>query len=194
MENLTEETLEKLDADIDSLRVQFDQYFMGMRKTAPEMERGRITFLVRRMANIQSANYAIKFKFQQLVAKFNSYSQYWERIQQKIESGQISRDRLKTVLATGPLPENGKPAAPPKTGEKAAASDEITDTKIDQIYKQLVDSRKQMNQAGPVDKEKLGAALKKQIGQLKEKYKDKKMEFEIVVDQGQTKIKARQKK
>jgi len=193
MENLTEETLEKLDADIDSLRIQFEQYFMGMRKTAPEMERGRITFLLRRMANVQSANYALKFKFQQLVAKFNSYSQYWERIQQKIESGQISRDRLKAVLATGPLPENGKPAAA-KTAEKTAPDEEISSDKLDQIYKQLVDSRKQMNQAGAVDKDKLGAALNKQLKQLKEKYKDKKMEFEIVVDKGQTKIKARQKK
>ena len=53
METLNEEALEKLDADIDSLRIQYEQYFMGMRKTAPEMERGRIQFLLRRMANIR---------------------------------------------------------------------------------------------------------------------------------------------
>jgi len=196
MEALTEETLVKLDADIDGLRVQFEQYFMGMRKTAPEMERGRIQFLLRRLANAQSANYALKFKFSQTTAKFSSYNQYWERIQQKIESGQLSRDRLKSVLATGPVPENGKDQKKDKAAEKPAgpaAGDDLSAAKLDQIYTQLVDSRKQMNQAANIDKEKLGAALKKQMGALKEKYKDKKMEFEVVVESGQTKIKARRK-
>jgi len=191
MENLDKETLDKVDTDIDNLRIQFDQYFMGMRKTAPEMERSRLTYLFRRLANLQTSNYALKFKFHQLVAKFNSYSQYWERIQQKIETGQISRDRLKVVLATGPLEEEKKDAKP---AAKAAESELISDAKIDQVYGQLVQSRKQLNQPAAVDKEKLAEALKKQMGQLKEKYKDKKMEFEIVVENGQTKIKARAKK
>ena len=103
------------------------------------------------------------------------------------------------MLATGPIDETkkAKPRASPrrKPGKsRPSPRDELPDAKLDQIYSQLVDSRKQMNQAGAVDKGKLGAALKKQIGQLKEKYKDKKMEFEIVVESGQTKIKARQKK
>jgi hypothetical protein len=198
METLDLEILEKLEAEIESLRIQYEQYFMGMRKNAPEMDRTRITFELRRMANIQSANYAIKFKFQQMTARFNSYNQYWERIIQKLESGQLSRDRLKSVVNTGPLPENGKEAkkekAPYKPEEKGAAQEEFSNEKLDQIYGQLIESRKQMNQSGTVDKEKLGQALKKQMGQLKEKYKDKKVEFEVVVESGQTKIKARTKK
>lgn len=198
METLDLEILEKLEAEIESLRIQYEQYFMGMRKNAPEMDRTRITFQLRRMANIQSANYAIKFKFQQMTARFNSYNQYWERIIQKLESGQLSRERLKSVAASGPLPENGKEAkkekAPSKPEEKGAGQEEFSNEKLDQIYGQLVESRKQMNQAGTVDKEKLGQALKKQMGQLKEKYKDKKVEFEVVVESGQTKIKARTKK
>jgi len=205
METLELETLEKLEADIDSLRIQYEQYFMGMRKTAPEMDRSRITFLLRRMTNIQSSNYALKFKFQQIVARFNSYSQYWERIQQKLESGQMSRDRLKTVLSAGPVDDKDvqKGKAAETAGSKAAAkpgsaapadSGDVSSAKIDQIYNQLVESKKALNQTVNVDKEKLGAALKKQMTQLKEKYKDKKMEFEIVVESGQTKIKAKAKK
>ena len=198
MDTLDLETLEKVEADIESLRIQFEQYFMGMRKTAPEADRTRITYLLRRMANIQVNNYAIRFKFQQMTARFSSYNQYWERITQKLESGQISRDRLKNVIDTGPIAENGKTAkkekAPAQAAAPAAEQDSISTEKLDQIYGQLVESRKQMNQAAAVDKEKLGAALKKQMGQLKEKYKDKKVEFEIVVESGQTKIKARTRK
>ena len=198
MDTLDLETLEKVEAEIESLRIQFEQYFMGMRKTAPEADRTRITYLLRRMANIQVNNYAIRFKFQQMTARFSSYSQYWERIMQKLESGQMSREKLKHVLDTGPLPAEDKGAkkekAPAQAAAPAAEQDPISSEKLDQIYGQLVESRKQMNQAAAVDKEKLGAALKKQMGQLKEKYKDKKVEFEIVVESGQTKIKARTKK
>jgi hypothetical protein len=198
MEALDQESLEKVEADIESLRIQFEQYFMGMRKTAPEADRTRITYLLRRMANIQVNNYALRFKFQQITARFSSYTQYWERIQQKLESGQMSRERLKNVINTGPLPADGKDAKKEKAPASAPAPfadpDPVSAEKLDQIYGQLLESRKQMNQAAGVDKEKLGAALKKQMGQLKEKYKDKKVEFEIVVESGQTKIKARTKK
>jgi len=191
---INDELLEKLDTDIDNLRIQFEQYFMGIRKTLPENERTALQYRIRRLANVPCANYAIKYKFQQLVAKFNSYNQYWERIIQRLESGQISRERLKAYLKTGPIGEESKPEALEGKGKSKKEPEELGSEKLEQIYQQLTESRKSLNQPINLSKEKLGEALKKQMAQIKEKYKDKKLEFEVVVQDGQAKLKAKAKK
>jgi len=188
METITEEILEKLEHDIDTLRVQFEQYFLGARKTAPENERTSLQYRIRRLANIHITNYALRFKFQQLVAKFNAYNQYWNRMMQKLESGMLSRDQLKAVLSSGPaVPERKKPKEKP-------AEEDLKPEKLEQIYQQLVSERKKLNQSANINKEKLEQTLKKQIKTLKEKYKDKKLEIDVVVEGGQAKLKARVKK
>jgi len=191
---INEELLEKLDTDIDSLRVQFEQYFMGSRRTMPENERTALQYRIRRLANIPCVNYAIKYKFQQLVAKFNSYNQYWERIVQRLESGQLSRDRLKVYLKTGPIGEEPKTQALEESNKSKKEPEELGSEKLEQIYQQLAESRKSLNQPMNLSKEKLGEALKKQMAQIKEKYKDKKLEFKVVVQDGQAKLKAKAKK
>ena len=190
---LNEETLDKLDHDIDTLRIQFEQYFMGARKRMPENDRTAIQYRLRRMSNIPTANYALKYQFQQLVAKFNAYNQYWNRIIQKIESGQISREKLKSLLDSGPEPEKEKEEKEKKQ-KPVDEKSELSSEKLDQVYRQLAEAKRQQNQELTITKEKLEQTLKKQMEALKEKYKDKKLEFDVVVEAGQTKIKAKVKK
>jgi len=191
METINEEILEKLEHDIDTLRTQFEQYFLGSRRTAPENERTSLQYRLRRLSNVPISNYALKYKFQQLVAKFNAYNQYWNRMMQKIESGMISREQLRAVLSTKPLSEEEVRKRKEKT---QPSKEELSSEKIDQIYNQLVEARKKMNQPVKIDKTKLEQSLKKQIKTLKEKYKDKKLEIDVVVEGGQAKLKAKIKK
>jgi len=196
METLDKETLEKLDQEIDGLRIHFEQYFMGSRKRMPEQDRTTLQYKLRRMANLQSANFALKYQFQQLVAKFNSYNQYWNRIIQKIESGQLSREKLKLVLASGPMEEKEgeKKKEEKKEPAKPAVKEDLSSEKLDQVYRQLADAKKQANQQMSMSKEKLEQTLKKQIDQIKEKYQGKHLEFDVVVESGQAKLKAKAKK
>ncbi len=196
METLDKETLDKLDQEIDSLRIHFEQYFMGSRKRMPEQDRTTLQFKLRRMANLQSANFALKYQFQQLVAKFNSYNQYWNRIIQKIETGQMSRERLKSVLASGPTDgkEGDKKKEEKKEPAPPAVKEDLSSDKLNQVYQQLAESKKQANQQMTLSRDKLEQTLKKQIDQIKEKYKGKNLEFDVVVESGQAKLRAKAKK
>ena len=146
METIDQETLEKLEHDIDTLRMQYEQYFLGSRKTAPENERTSLQYRIRRLSNVQVSNYALKYKFQQLVAKFNAYNQYWNRMMQKIESGMLTREQLRAVLSTKPLAEEAVRQKRKKQEEAKRAKDELAPEKIDQVYRELVENRKKMNQ------------------------------------------------
>lgn len=193
-DKLSEEVLDKLDFDVDGLRVKFEQYFMGSLKRMPENDRTAIQYRLRRMANLQTSNYAVKYQFQQIVAKFNSYNQYWNRIIQKIESGQISRDRLKSYLASGPMEEKEEKAEGKTEPAQPKAKEDLSTDKLDQVYQQLLEAKKAQNQQMTMSREKLEQTLKKQVDQIKEKYKDKKLEFEVVVESGQARLRAKAKK
>ena len=194
-DKLSEEVLDKVDHDIDTLRIQFEQYFMGSRKKMPENERTSLQYRLRRMANIPTSNYAIKYQFQQLVAKFNSYNQYWNRLIQRLESGQMSREKLKLYLATGPMEEKEEEKKKPEPApEKPVARPDLAPERLDQVYQQLLEAKRQQNQQLTMSKEKLEQTLKKQIEQIKEKHKGKKLEFDVVVEAGQAKLRAKAKK
>ncbi len=190
---LNEEVLEKIEHDIDTLRIQFEQYFMGSRKRMPESERTALQYRLRRMANVPSSNYALKYQLQQLVAKFNSYNQYWNRIILRIESGVLSREKLKAVLASGPTEDDitGKQKEAPAT---PAGKEDLSTDKLDSVYRQLSEAKQQQNQQMSLSREKLEQTLKKQIAGLKEKYQGKNLEFDVVVEAGQAKLRAKAKK
>ncbi|HUT52115.1 MAG TPA: MXAN_5187 C-terminal domain-containing protein [bacterium] len=183
-EVLNEEILESLEKRVDDLRNQYEQYFMGARKRPPEQERTTVTFIIRRLANQNAPNTRLRFRFQQLTSKFNSYNQYWNRTLQQIESGTYFRDRFKQQMHAGAAEEGAPPPPPP---EKKAP---VSDSHIDEVYKDFVAARKQLNQAGGVSKEKLAENIKKQAAALQEKYKGKQIKFKVVVEEGKAKLKA----
>ncbi len=182
MEVIDDDTLDKLEKRIDEVRMAYEQYFLGSRKRAPEQQKTSVQFLVRRLANQYTPNTKLRFRFQQLTAKFNSYNQYWNRTMQQIESGTYHRDRFKAQLRSKTI--DPKPA--PKTADKPAPG-----SNIDKLYDDLVSAREQCKQSTQgLSKEKLEATINKQLPKLQEKYKGKKVEFKVVVEGGQAKLKA----
>lgn len=189
MEVLDGENLDLLEKRIEELRMWYEQFFLGSRRTPPEQQKTSVQYLIRRLSNQQNPNYQIRFRFQQLVAKFNSYNQYWERIMHQIETGTYKRDLFKAAMHSGASPaaaeqKKGKGRKPGKEGG-------VSDQKVDKLYDEMVKARKSLNQSVEgLSKEKLHATIKKQLPKLQEKYKDKKVDFKVVVEGGQAKLKA----
>jgi hypothetical protein len=181
-EVLNEELLESLEKRVDDLRNQYEQYFLGARKRPPEQERTAVTFTIRRLANQNAPNTRLRFRFQQLTSKFNSYNQYWNRTLQQIESGTYFRDRFKQQLHSS---EEGEAPPPP-----ARPKGPVPDSHIDEVYHQFVAARKELKQAGGVSREKLAENIRKQAAALQEKYKGKEIRFKVVVEEGKAKLKA----
>ena len=185
-EVINEELLDRLEKQIDDLRNQFEQYFLGSRKKAPEQELTTGTFIIRRISNQTITQTRMRFRFQQLTSKFNSYNQYWNRTLQQIESGTYFRDRFKQKIKAIDKAEPVAPAPKPKAEKKSG----IPDDHIDAVYKDFVAAREQCNQAGSISRDKLAETIQKQAEALKDKYKGKDVRFKVVVENGQAKLKA----
>jgi hypothetical protein len=179
-----DEELNELDHGLKRLRVEYDQYFLGILKRPPEVLQGRIQKVIVKYANETLRKTHQKFRFNQLNSKFQIYRQQWGRTMRQIEQGTYKGHVFKAKLherARGVLDETPnpfKPAAPPK----AAGA-------IDKLVAALVAARKRAGDAGPApDRAKLSEIVKKQTAALKLKHPGAKVKFRVAVEGNKAKL------
>jgi hypothetical protein len=83
--------LAELEERVERLRTLYEQYFMGFEKIEPGVARKEVDrrFMLLRKAQIR--NTALRFRFNVVTQKFNTYAMYWTRICRQIEEGTYKR-------------------------------------------------------------------------------------------------------
>ena len=196
--------LDALEKRIQTLKIAYDQYFLGIEKLEPAKERDDVNKLINELMGRFVRNTGAKFRRESLKAKFLSYGRYWDRILKQIEDGTYRGHRIKAKLhereraekeqpngngaeATSPAaaPVAAAPNAPP-SGPRPGAGDAVQ-----RIYEQYVAAKRKTNESvDGISKEKLASVLAQQAQALKQKYNCKSVEFRVVVEDGKTKLKA----
>src|SRR3989337_3789984 len=107
--------IELLDSKIARLKVDYEQYCAKIQKREPAKLRDEVDRTVLSLSNRQLTNTGLKFKLNSIVAKYNSYKQYWTRILRAIEEGTYVRKA--EGAPDGPISKGAaKPARPPGPG------------------------------------------------------------------------------
>lgn len=193
-----EKDLNELERKLNDLKTRYDQYFLGLDKKQPQKMHDEVTKIVRRYAGVPIQNTGFKFRYQTLVARYNSYQAHWNRILREIEEGTYKRDVFKAKLhedereASSAKPAPGKePAAKDKAAGKPAAKGGAAQDPMGMIYQQYIDARaKTKESVQGLSRDVVETQLKKQMAMIKEKFNCKKVTFKVVVEEGKAKIKA----
>lgn len=177
-----------LEKKLIQLKADYEQYFLGYQKVAPEKLRAEVEKFIRLYTNQRITNTALNFRFNTAVAKFNSYRAYWDRTIREIEEGKYVRDKFKMKLReamrqpTLPVQPTARPQAGPSEEDN-----------IKRVYEEYVRARKSTNE--PIPKfETVAELIKKQAPAIKEKYKASSVDFKVVIEDGKAKLKAVPKK
>lgn len=109
IENLVGE----LELRVDRLRSLYDQYFMGIEKTTPSVPHKDVDRRIQLLRKEQIRNTGLRFRFQMVVQRYNTYQSYWMRITRQIEEGTYKRDLVRAK----------RRAAVPETKAKERVSD-----------------------------------------------------------------------
>jgi hypothetical protein len=100
--SLTEQDVMKacdaLEGEIASLKVTYEQYFMGMERRPPTAAHASLKKKVNSLKNGFVRNTAAKFRVNSLHTKFLSYERLWQRTIQEMEAGTYRRDVFKAKL------------------------------------------------------------------------------------------------
>lgn len=182
-----DEELEELDQGLKRLRVEYDQFFLGILKRPPNVLQGRMQKLIVKYSNQILRKTHQKFRFNQLNSKFQIYRQQWGRTIRQIESGTYRGHRFKANLhererglasaADAPPSAVAEPAPPAKAGP------------MDQLYDALVAARRRAGESGPdPDRAKVTELIRKQTAALHAKHPGAKVRFRVAVDGKRAKL------
>ena len=83
-----ESAIEKLEAGIRQLKVQYDMFFAGALPSEPYELRTSIERMIKRYSNAPIRKYAHRFHFNALVSRFNSLSELWTKTLRTMEEGE----------------------------------------------------------------------------------------------------------
>jgi len=177
-----EEELQKIEADFKSLEIAYEQYFMGLDRFEPSKERQILALRLRRMINTHIPQTDLRFRFQNINSRFQSYSGYWERILRLIEEGRYQRQLSHMKWA-----EQSKSPVSPVQPTPTATADPL-----ERIYRELSQAHESCQIAAP-RREQVAEFLKRQSEAIRERFGDRPVDMVVVVENGKPKIKVRAK-
>ena len=91
-----EQQLTRLEDDIRHLRIEFDIFFNGGAKRPPYDTKGRVETLLKRLGDDRTLNYAQRYRYNSLAARYNAFRDLWRRTMQGREEG---RDAVSAARA-----------------------------------------------------------------------------------------------
>ena len=176
------EDIDAFDQKLGELIIKYEQYVLGVERREPLKLLADVERVARSYQNVYIVNTMLKFKYNSAVARLFSYKQHWQRTLRLMEEGKYSRDRFKMELHQ----QQGR-TAPKEMAKKEPGE-------IDALYQTYIAARRECNlPVKNVTPDMIAAVVEKQKPAIKEKYRCDAVEFRVVIEGGQPKIKARPK-
>jgi len=180
-----EEDLMLLDARLKQLRLEYEQYFMGVRKREPQLLRGEVQKIISYYANVPIRNTGHRFKFNNLRARLFALRRHWDDTLRKIEDGRYDKHRFQAELHER---ERGLDAGAGEARETGAPG---PDGELDLLFRAWVDAREATGQGSSgLSRERLAEQLEQQAATLRQRFGVAEVRFRVVVEDGRAKLKA----
>lgn len=94
-----DQQLHDTEVKLARLRALYEQYFQGIEKMEPHVPRKDMERTIDALRRNLPRNTALRFRMQQMVARYGTYVTYWQRIARQIEEGTYKRDIVRAQRA-----------------------------------------------------------------------------------------------
>lgn len=119
--------VDELDIRLERLRVLMEQYFQGIEKIPPNVVHKDVERRIWILRREKIRNTGTRFRFQQIIQRYNTFSSYWMRIMREIENGTYKRDVLRAKKRFGPDALKPQLAPAEATPSVELTEDDLTD-------------------------------------------------------------------
>jgi hypothetical protein len=181
------EELIVLDNKMKQLKFEYEQYFMGGRPREPALLRAEVQKVISRYSNTGIPNSQLRFKFNNLCARYFAFRRHWDDVLRKIEAGTYAPHAFKAKLH-----ERDRGIREPGTEEPAAAprAGETTDGGTD-LFEAYVQARQSCGEdVKNLTRERLAELVAQQRTAILERTGCEQVRFRVVIEAGRTKLKA----
>ena len=182
-----EEDLELLDHKLNTLRLDYERYFLGTRPREPAMSRAEVQKIVILYTNQPIPNTAQRFKFNSINARYQALKRHWDNTLRQMEAGTYKRDVFKANIRDKQRQASRSEKSAPRVHGKGRASASAGS----ELFDSYVSAAQACGQkVGGLTPQKLQAVVDKQTSALRSKLGCKDVSFRVVVQDGKVKLKA----
>lgn len=173
--------LDGIQQEQKDLEIRYEQYFAGVEKREPVQDRKNLARKLRHYTNRRIVWTDLKFRYQGIMSRFMTYSQYWDRILRLMDEGKYHRHTAK--LHTPAIAEKENPPLASPQGE------------AERLQQELAEARSNCGLSGAAPSAKQVADfLDTQREKIRERYGDREIIFSIDTSNGKPRIKVSLKK
>jgi hypothetical protein len=181
-----------IERSIKQLQIEWEKFFGGVERRPPLELRGKLEALIRRHADAEIRNGTDRFRYQGLVARYNVFSEMWNKRLRAIEEGRTGR-----TVAGGAVPHRGpgtggfkKLTVPPHNREVRIGSNGDGDA-VRVLYDRFVDQRQQSGETGTVTYQAFEQQVARQTAKLRGDNGVKAVDYRVDTEAGKVTLRAR---
>jgi hypothetical protein len=176
--------LKGLEAELRKLEAEYNMYFAGRLPRPPIETRARVMAAVRRLDRLRITNYAERFRFITLQARFQTFVDLWERGLRAREEGRPG------PFSRRPATAGNEPRAQDRILHVAAFSEPTRETeKLQDLYARLSEARREAGEEA-VPFQKFADLVKDQVQRLRQSGSTE-VAFRVAVKDGKVNFTAR---
>jgi len=175
-----DDDLKVLEHKLNTLKLDYERYFLGTRPREPVLLRQEIQKTVTIWCNQPIPNAATRFKFNSINARYQSMKRQWDNILRQMEAGTYKRDVFRANI-------RGKGRAEGRSQDKLITSAGAGAALFDSYFEAAKACGQSLKGLSP---QKLQAVVDKQTAALRQKMNCKDVSFRVVVQDGKVKLKA----
>jgi len=179
--------LDDLEQRMHQLKVLYNKYFMGFEAIEPVREREEIKRIIRDLMQRPPSNNTMRYKFQQLRARSVSLETWITRNMIQIERGTHPKMKFRTNLAERRRAERG---ANRGLRNVRIEQEQKEDQALKKVFDAYVSARGKMGESTDVPYDKVRDKLRKQVREVKSRYRCQAVKFKVTVEDGKVKLKA----
>ncbi len=197
-----EEDLNQLEKDIRQLKIEYEQYFGGGRSRPPADTEWRIELIIKRYADRGAEmNFGERFRYNNLAQTYAKYREIFRKRFKQKEEGFVPHHfgaAARAVEAERARRRASRVALPPKRVSVYAVACSNPDQegeKVEQLYQAFLGAKQDAGEnTDQLTLENFQQFLRQKTQELKEQQGCQMVEYEVTLESGQVRLKARVRK
>lgn len=182
----SDQLLTRLEDDIRHLRIEFDIFFNGGAKRPPYDTKGRVETLLKRLGDDRTLNYAQRYRYNSLAARYNAFRDLWRRTMQGREEG---RDAISAARASAKR-EISETKVEPVSFTCGDAHHEVELVK--DLYNSFIEAKRHCGEpTEDLSFPKFHRLIASKVDGLKQQRDCERVRFSVTVEDGHVSFKAR---
>ncbi len=187
-----EQDIAQLETLLRQLEKEYDQFFSGILRREPAVTENAFLAIVRMYVNRPIQNSSTAFKYNSLVARYNSFRTVWTRKLREKEEGRVGGTCV-IRSAAGSKPEPRSPVHTAANPAEYLASNPLHEQRhLEQFFETYRRMREESGEtSGKLRLESFQKALAEKIEKIKQEQGCESVLVRVVSDQGRTRIVAK---